>query len=189
MNIKLILVIMLLSAILLTLGCSKQPVNSVQNTDTTSSNSDLSRLSIKNLPSMESGYTLTEKNEPWEGVKDEVDYAFSQSFVNIKAGKDYPTVVVLDARTYKTPEAAEDAYEKPHETASELGTLTEQNKEPAIIGGKKAVLSLIRPDTGSYAVEILFREGKTVIILLVADFREYKTEFAAEIAEAVAQKI
>lgn len=157
-----------------------------------SSTKDLSRLSIKELPLL-TGYSVTEKSEPWETIKEEADYAFSQSFVKIGAGvaKDAPNLVVLDARTYKASQTAEEKYAELHEEETELGTRTERNKEDIVIGGKlrNAKISLIRPDTGSYVVEILFLEEKTVIMILVADFTKYREDLAKEIAVAVVQKI
>ena len=183
----------LLLAVLLIAGCAAPALEKSEaeiQSAGVSSTEDLSRLSIKDL-SLLSGYALTEKNEPWDIIKAEVDYAFSQTFVKVGVGlpKDAPSVIVLDARTYKTLQTAEEKYSKPHEEETELGTRTEKNKEDVVISGKNAKLSLIRPDTGSYAVEILFIDRQTVIMVLVADFTAYKDALATEIAEAVAQKI
>ncbi len=155
-----------------------------------SSTSDLSRLSIKELPLL-AGYSLTEESEPWEIIKEEADYAFSQTFTKIGAGlpKDAPNIIILDARTYKVLQTAQEKYVELYEEVTELGTRTERNKGDIVIGGKNAKLSLIRPDTGSYVVEILLLEGKTVIRILVADFTKYREDLAKEIAEAVTQKI
>ncbi|MBI2143486.1 hypothetical protein HYU20_04070, partial [Candidatus Woesearchaeota archaeon] len=111
--------------------------------------------------------------------------------VKIGAGvpKDAPNVVLLDARTYKTLQTAQEKYAELHEEETELGTRTERNKEDIVMGGRNAKLSLIRPDTGSYVVQILFLDGKTVIMIVVADFTKYREDLAKEIAEAVAQKI
>lgn len=186
--ISLIFLIFLIAAC--TSPATEKKVTEVKTGEGVSSTSDLSRLSIKELPLL-TGYSLTEESEPWEIIKEEVDYAFSQNFVKIGAGvpKDAPNVVLLDARTYKTLQTAQEKYAELHEEETELGTRTERNKENIVIGGKNAKLSLIRPDTGSFVVQILFLDGKTVIMILVADFTKYREDLAKEIAEAVAQKI
>ncbi|MBI2175812.1 hypothetical protein HYU40_00495 [Candidatus Woesearchaeota archaeon] len=185
--VSLIFLIFLVTACTSPVAEKETPVKIVEDV---SSASDLSRLSIKELPLL-TGYSLTEKSEPWEIIKEEVDYAFSQNFVKIGAGvpKDAPNVVLLDARTYKTLQTAQEKYAELYEEETELGTRTERNKEDIVMGGRNAKLSLIRPDTGSYVVQILFLDGKTVIMILVADFTKYREDLAKEIAEAVAQKI
>jgi hypothetical protein len=175
--------------VLLTAACTGQPVEETESVDGGSSQEspeeDLPRLSIKGLPLLE-GYSLDEKREPWERVKEDTDAAFSQTFVKPTGS---PTVVILDAREYKTLEKAREVYNKLYEEETAFGTRTERNKEDTIMGGLTAKISNIRPDTGSYVVQVEFLDGKTVIMVLVTDFLKYREDVATEIAEIVAEKI
>ena len=148
---------------------------------------DLTRFSIKDL-SLLSSYTLeAETTEPWEIIKGEVKNAFCQNFMATEEQK--PMLVYLDIREYITLEKAEKVYNELYETKTELGSITEKNKENIKIGNYNAKLSLRRPDTGSYYAEILILNGSTVIRLWEGDFSQYYQNIIIEIAEKIVKKI